>query len=384
MKITLCMLLTLCAAPCITLSQVAPINPGENLWLILNRINTEETSIFDTLSSIGCDSDCTFTIGPANIPYTITQSGTYCLISDLSVTFTTDPVITVTATSGVTIEMNDYVISGTTGVFGTLITTSTDVIIRNGALEGCSAGIAALFSSDVQFSNLTFTGDPVNTQFSIGALFSSNIAIKNVIMEFGVVGISLSDSDGCSVHNCTITDITFSGILIGGSSSYNIISQTTVNNSSTYGFNISSTPTTTHPASNILVNCIASNCLNTGILLASIGSNGCITSQCQTSSCGVGMQASGSSDPQAFLECFASNNNNNGFSSQGNNMITGSSLLNNGSVGINNIGGNSYTDVLVQNNIARFNTLGNYVNVYISTIETLIDTTTGFWANISS
>lgn len=391
MNVSKILLLTLSLLPQIIITEVNPISPGENLWIILNRINDAETSILETISNVGCDSQCSFTIGQGNVPYTISQSGTYCLIEDITLTATMTPGIHVIDTgSGLTenviIEMNDYTITGTTGVTGILLDApnfsgSAQVTIRNGSIVNCQEAIIATQVAGLQLYDITIIGGPAG---SIGMDVNTinNMLVRNVSVQlFGQGFVASGGVNGLVMDNCTFTNFTTAGVVFGDSAINNLIMRTTVNGGPV-GFTLNCSPGTF-----VLLNCVATNCTTTGFDLGSSAFNRVILSGCQAASDGNGivLRADVQLTSKAALECFASNNTATAIDILGHHAVLGCTALNNTAAGIvADPSLNSYTDILVQNNESRSNGL-NYSNVYISTIDFVNTTTaTGFWANISS
>ena len=94
-------------------------------------------------------------IAPADIPVTITASGSYYLTGSVSIGAPLGAVITIDA-ADVSLDLNGFTIDGAGNAdFGVQITSSGGVAVKDGVVRGCvGAGVAGLTADDVRLERL--------------------------------------------------------------------------------------------------------------------------------------------------------------------------------------------------------------------------------------
>jgi len=140
-------------------------------------------------------------------PFTISQSGHYCLPHDLLISAAFVTAITVDA-SDVIIDLNGYKIDG-----GGFATTSgivinpnrTNVLVTNGTIERCTTGISVSKpNSCIRIENITIKTCGTGIFFGLGAGFFDRITDSTIID----CTITESTASGVSLSNCTCMQIT--------------------------------------------------------------------------------------------------------------------------------------------------------------------------------
>lgn len=206
----------------------------------------EYESKIDALLNCNC---CPNLITQADIDtgnYTITAPGVYCLASN--VTLSSGNGITISGSAPqVELDLQGYTIQGgpSSGI-AILVTNVTDalgeVVIKNGAINGCKYGIVvnesqSVLIKDMQLSNMQ------NQSIQI-SFFSVGIVIDNVeIISSGDDGIHVSQSQDVEIRNSYVIQSgrhsNGSGIIFDGSSDC-IVQNVLTNGNQQFGFRVDS------------------------------------------------------------------------------------------------------------------------------------------------
>jgi len=289
---------------------------------IVNVVSIHDAIICSKLirieSKIDACCPCDFSITQADIPYTITQPGVYCLAED--VTFVAGDAITI-STSCVTLDLQEHTILGdASAVDGIVINNNmVDVTVQNGNVKNIFKGVNALGGNEritVRDMHFWFT------QNGIRLTSSSSCLIENCNSYFGANGFQFEGTAlNIVVKDCIGADNDSSGFLVLAGSAiafYNCQAQGNV-----FGFTI-----------------IGDQCLLDNCLAANNSSNG--------------FNVSGSADQTIIRSSEAQNNGGDGFivSSSSNTEIRDCSSVGNTSAGIR---GTSATGLVVCNNLVHGN-----------------------------
>ena len=124
----------------------------------------------------------------SSLPYTITVSGNYVLSGDLASTQTSGNLIEIDA-SNVTLDMQDYYISGGSGTTGIYAYEQGKLTIRNGTISKCDYGIV------IQGNGTATTNNTVNQ--------IDNIRVRGC----SIIGIDLEESPSSRITNCQLAQI---------------------------------------------------------------------------------------------------------------------------------------------------------------------------------
>ena len=189
-----------------------------------------------------------------NVPYTITQPGSYYLATNV---VSAGAGVTI-ATNWVTLDLMGFTLAGNRsggghgiwiyGASGTLPVLG--VTVRNGGIRGFSYGIQAKFSQGARFENLSVSS---NLNYGLNLDGLGGACDGNVVEDCSVLGngdtgiriygygdlVAASQSDGNVVRRCTVTGNATNGIVLDGSyhgrCAANVVADCTVANNSGYG-----------------------------------------------------------------------------------------------------------------------------------------------------
>ena len=347
-------------------ATVQPIFPGENLWKILSRLGITSDIIEDKVCDIvPC---CDFTIKQDDIPFTITAPGVYCLAENVYVTLS--DAITINSDC-VVLDLLGHAIEGGNGSgIGILIDvlntfTPANVIVKNGVIkETVDDGIKVDTTGPIKISNMKLTdagGAGVNILSGSEQVILDNcISFSN---NFGFVAAG----DFCVFRNCIASNNRIDGFQISGR--HNCFIECKANNNAEKGF------LSFIKDFHVFISCIAQN-NDVGFLL---GNNQSLAFNCIVqNNAEAGFEVAGFK--HLVRSCVAVNNEI-GFEicdCGGDSQLIGCSSVCNSEVGITDE--NITVTSLVQNNLAHDNG-ENYDGV--GDIESVVTSTTGFWANIS-
>jgi len=242
-----------------------------------------------------------------NAPFTISQSGSYYLVTNL--TSTGNGVVI--AASGVTLDLMGFAITGTGGavdngvqISGTAGAPLRDIAIRNGTLRNFSYGVRADFSQGGRLENLAvlsnlYYGIYLN---GIGGTCNGNAIAHCSIVGNGYSGIYLlgtsGQCDGNRISDCAIQGNLNDGISFyapsSGECNGNIVSGCSLAGNSLYGLSVNSTGGQCN--GNIISRCAVVGNVSYGIyLLGTSGQcNGNLISDCTVNgNVGFGIVLSG-------------------------------------------------------------------------------------------
>ena len=371
------------------------------------------------------------TTSDANYHFIITQPGSYYLSGNLGVTKSNG--IQINA-EGVTLDLNGFQISRTSGTGGTgveISATSHRAVLRNGSIKGFSHGVDTLFATATArgcaFRDLGVSGC---TLYGIIAGTGSTLESCRVHDNSGVHVIEAGP--GSSLSNCTAYNNTGnSGLFAGPGSSFS--NCTASNNTVSYGINAGNGSSLSNcTASNntgvygivtsygaILSNCAASFNQSSAALSGGIGTGaGCTLTSCASNANTSSAPANPTTGMGFFLgdgstiqNCTANGNNGDGIHLSSNSLARENSLVGNGTgtgsglhaTGIaNRIEGNTAINnptgfsvdgngnLIIKNsnrggtvtafNLAAGNSVGEMINVYNGGAGATI-TTSNSWAN---
>ncbi len=147
-----------------------------------------------------------------NVPYTITQPGSYYLTANL----TSDTRGVRIGASGVTLDLMGFTLTGNSsewdGVYvdGTTDNLIRDVVVRNGILRGFRAGVLAFSTQNCRFEQLVLTGNHGFGFYANGKPFDGNIIAGCTISDNGRGGIYFLNPPGSRCNGNIITDCTVS------------------------------------------------------------------------------------------------------------------------------------------------------------------------------
>ncbi|MBL0869568.1 MAG: right-handed parallel beta-helix repeat-containing protein [Phycisphaerales bacterium] len=312
--------------------------------------------------------NATNTPGDATAKFIITQPGSYYLTGNIDVSAVTNTSGIRIAANDVTVDLNGFIIKGTSGNTQPLIlvagsgigTNKGNVTIRNGTVrDGGSDGINSLtnaaetvrlydivsrnnLGSGFQLTNRSFVQNCVaqnNNSLGFNATSASNCTFLDCTADANA-NTGLAAGNAANVRNCLSTANGAFGITVGPSSAVascvvrgnfgtEIVSGNacTITNCTADNFGTS--------GSGLVLgdNCAITNCTAVGGS-GSVGfsaGNGCSFTSCSASGGGGGFL---SSTRSTFAGCTASNSTGNGFSVGSGSTITGCSASTNSGFGI--------------------------------------------------
>lgn len=283
----------------------------------------------------------------ASAPFTITQPGSYYLITNLYVASGTGITI---SNNNVTVDLNGFALTGTSSGFGIYFPINqTNVTVRNGSMSGWSSGVVVLQNNS---RNLVFERLAVSSCALYGISSSSPAWLRNCLCFSNQYGIYVFG--GGQVTDCDASD---NGVF-GLSAANCIVRNCSAANNGHYGIYV---------APGTVSGCWVQNNFDSGIYVLSSGSE-IIGNTC------IGNNTSGStSDAGIYVD-------------GGNNRIEDNHVSGSGYAGIsvtNLFSGN----IIVKNSVANdgpnnYLTPGNQiVGPLITTYGTI--TNSNPWANFS-
>ncbi|HRN78078.1 MAG TPA: right-handed parallel beta-helix repeat-containing protein [Candidatus Dependentiae bacterium] len=270
--------------------------------IIESKVCEIDSKLDDLIYTVSLCCECDFFITQADIPYTITQPGVYCVAEDLTLSGSIN-IITVAA-SCVTIELREHCIDGNGGGNnGIFVQNVNDILIRNGSITALGSGVG-IRVEDSQFVTI------------------QNVGITDCLAN----GCRISNSDNIIVENC---------------GAYN-----TANGQGFFVLSGSSFVT--------FRDCVATGNGGNGFEVVSSSPGVCFFN-CQSSDNDVdGFNIGLSSNVSILSNCIATNNTSDGIAIAADNcQIRGCSMTGN-AVGVNNTGnGLIFCDSLVYDNLSQ-------------------------------
>lgn len=297
-----------------------------------------EQSILDALPShtpIPITRDCfgTQSITQGTTPFTIMNSGIYCLVDDVETGGTTLPIITIN-TNNVILDLNDHLIQAPGGGSGIAVSPNRSfIVIRNGNINNMRANGIQLSTgvSQVLIENMILT----NINNGLLMFNNNNCIIQNCTSYFSRnAGFSITQCNNCIFTNCFAND-NLNGFLLGGNTSM-LFTQCSSQSNQLIGIN------QTLGSNSQFTQCNSSN-NTTGFSIS--GNNNSYT-QCQANqNTQAGFAITSIND--SFQSCIAEENGTNGFQIISNAAI----LLNNQAVnnGLNGILLTSNNSIILNN-----------------------------------
>lgn len=234
---------------------------------------------------------------------TLTDSGTYCLATDL-----TFPLII--SGSSITLNMNGHTIFVPTGTDGILITGgASDVRVHNGLLDGQFAlinnGISIATASNVRLEDITCQA----CDRGILANTAEDLVINRVLCSFNGQGIGVQASSKVQINDSNVSNSSTEGIVIATSQSVGI--SATVSQLNTIGFVVNI------GAQCEFVGCTARSNTEDGFLL-SLGSTDIILRECSAiNNTERGFDVTVGVLDVSFFNCTAERNGEDGFFTDG-------------------------------------------------------------------
>jgi parallel beta-helix repeat protein len=204
-------------------ATVQPVYPGENLWQIISRIG-ETVDAIDACCTNGTPETkpcptCDVEITQAEVPYTITAPGVYCLAEDVSVLLSDPPedttVITIQS-ENVTLNLCGHTIEGgRRGVEIDFDSGPANVTIKNGTIKGATGNGVRLagVTGPMMLSNLMTTDNHIGVFIydSTGVTLDYCVSSENDAEGFGLIV-----SRQCVFRNCIVRNNGLEGFLIQG------------------------------------------------------------------------------------------------------------------------------------------------------------------------
>ena len=265
----------------------------------------------------------------SSAPYTISQSGSYYLTTNLTCTGHG----VVIAASGVTLDLRGFAMTGDMSsshdgvlLLGTAAAPIRDVRVQNGVIRAFDVGVSAECCQSCWFEHLALS---TNSTFGIG---------------LSVSGSSGNCDDNVIAH-CTIRDTSFRGVCLdgsGGKCNGNVVADCTISGSSNCGLYVNSGWTPGHSRGNRITHCTIESNATGGIALMGVYSGDCSDNTIADSSI--------TDNGGGGIDIEAANGMANG------NTITRCSLSGNGATAIQvsggggKCGGNVIADCTIENN----------------------------------
>lgn len=272
--------------------------------------------------------DCLFSTEFSTIPQTISTSGYYCLVNDVTVG-AAQTAITINV-DNVILDLNgNSIIGNFVGPFAITVNSKSNIIIRNGAIR-------------------TMTGNAILVNAG-----TSRLIIEDIICINNNNAITIQGVTNCLIQNCSLFLTNFNGLSISSGTipTQNLIIRNCVsNNNQNNGFLLSS-------CSNAeLYNLTANN--NRGSGFNQVNGNNINFTRCTANTNQAhGFTIAGNSNNTTLTACTAKSNNNIGFQLAGNqHTITECESVSNGS-GVQVSGKNH----CIFNSIAKNNTATGFL-----------------------
>jgi parallel beta-helix repeat protein len=229
----------------------------------------------------------------SSLPFTITQSGSYYLTGNLSLSG--DNGITISS-GDVVLDLNGFALVGNNTSFGIRVLSVTNLVIRNGTIKSWHQAISAQVASAITVEKINAVANP---------------------------GGGIQVGTQSFVSKCLVTGVTEAGAFGITAGSHSIIADCDVSlNSPAGGFGITVSP------SCAVLRCVAN--ANTGVSAAIDTSGNCLVADCVANS-NINGSANGISTGNdcRITNCLANNNHTDGIVANANCMIIGCKADNN-------------------------------------------------------
>lgn len=366
--------------------------PGLNIWYLTQNLGSLTDVLANTVDTLAASAlTCSARITQAQIPYTITAPGYYCLAE--SVNAATDA-ITI-ASSYATLDLRGHSITATSTNFCVNNPSSayTDIAVQNGRLIAASQ-LFSCNSDNVTLDNLTCRGTNPSSNALIsvasttnGFVLSNSVmygvslflngSVNSIITDCLFYGSSTSSTPGLTSQSCSdsvITNCVFSGygsfgLFFNGGTNISLINCYALGNSTT-GFFFTGFLT------NTILACTLQNCYSLGN---------------RTHGFEVDFPAITTMSNISLNQCVAAYNTRSGFfvdidqDTLLSGQIIGCTALANGQYGFT-MENTSGTNLNFWNNAAHKNTLANFnLPVFLPTNAIVIhpDKTDDYWVNVA-
>jgi len=178
-------------------------NITTTIMIIENNLCNKFEQTWTMLQEIQDRIPCDFAITQDDIPFTVSQPGTYCLAESVIIQ-SGDPAIRIANVDGVTIDLNGFEIIEDSGSFletGIDIFQSSNVTIQNGIIRNTFNGFLIDESNDICLENIT----TVTTQNSFRIFQTDGGLIKNCKSFNTLSGINFSVCNNFAVENYIAT-----------------------------------------------------------------------------------------------------------------------------------------------------------------------------------
>ena len=148
----------------------------------------------------------------SSLPFTISQSGSYYLTRDLTISGSGNGITILSAAVGATLDLKGYALigSGASASSAILVQAGENVSIRNGTVRGWAYGITANGGSGTRLSQIISTGNSTD---------GFNFTGGGEVLDCTVTGngqFGISTWDGVTVRDSQVTNNGWTGVLLNG------------------------------------------------------------------------------------------------------------------------------------------------------------------------